>query len=187
MTLLRPAACIAAFTLALAVGPISSAQAQTLPQRKPGLWEIQTQTHGAMAEMQKQVEEALARMPPAQRQQMEAMMRQQGVGMTNKPGSLRVCVSPAMAARESVHQPDPEMKCQHKFTAVSSREARFAFTCTGPDGPTQGEGRVWDYGPEGYQSESTIKGQHQGRPMTMQFKQSARWLGADCQGLKPLE
>jgi hypothetical protein len=126
-------------------------------------------------------------MPPAQRQQMEAMMRQQGVGMTNKPGSLRVCVSPAMAARESVHQPDPEMKCQHKFTAVSSREARFAFTCTGPDGPTQGEGRVWDYGPEGYQSESTIKGQHQGRPMTMQFKQSARWLGADCQGLKPLE
>lgn len=185
MTLLRPAALAAAFTLALAVGQIASAQ--TLPQRKPGLWEVQTQTQGAMAEMQKQMDETLARMPPAQRQQMEAMMRQQGVGMTNKPGTLRICVSPAMAAREGLHQPDPEMKCQHKFTPVSSREARYAFTCTGPGGPTQGEGRVWDYSPEGYQSESTIKGQHQGRPMTTQFKQSARWLGADCQGLKPLE
>jgi hypothetical protein len=173
MTLLRPAALTAAFTLALAVGQIASAQ--TLPQRKPGLWEVQTQTQGAMAEMQKQMDETLARMPPAQRQQMEAMMRQQGVGMTNKPGTLRICVSPAMAAREGLHQPDPEMKCQHKFTPVSSREARYAFTCTGPGSP------------EGYQSESTIKGQHQGRPMTTQFKQSARWLGADCQGLKPLE
>ena len=63
----------------------------------PGLWEIRNRMGGnpemekAMAEMQQQ----LAAMPPAQRQQMEAMMRQNGMSVgAGGAMTLKVCITP---------------------------------------------------------------------------------------------
>lgn len=179
-----PAALLAA---ALAAASLPAA-AQTLTARKPGLWEIKT-THqgGPMAEAQKQMEAAMASMPPAQRKQMEEMMRKQGVGMTGQPGAMRLCVSPAAAARQDFTRPDPKADCQHKVTPVSGSEAKFSFTCKGAGGPSSGEGRVWGLTAEGYQSQMKMQSMHEGKPVTMDMQQTARWLGSDCQGIKPLE
>lgn len=165
----------------------AAAAAQTLTARKPGLWELKT-THqgGPMADAQKQMEAAMASMPPAQRKQMEEMMRKQGVGVGGQPGVMRICVSPAMAARQDFAQPDPKDNCQHKVTPVSSSEAKFSFTCKGDEGPSSGEGRLWNLTSEGYQSQMKLQSRHEGKPVTMDVQQSARWVGTDCQGIKPL-
>lgn len=182
-------------SLALAVAATTclAAQAQTPTKRKPGLWEVQ-QTHQSgqvggqqmpsMAEMQAM----MAQMPPAQRAQMEKMMRQQGIGLTDKPNVTRYCLSKEMAERDPTAQPpDPNMKCEHRFTPVSSSEARFSFTCTGPQGTAKGEGRGWDITPEGYKTSMTMQGTSNGQPMTMKMEQTAKWLGSDCKGIKPLQ
>ncbi len=184
-TRLRPLQSLLFLSCGLALS--GAVAAQTLTARKPGLWELKT-THqgGPMADAQKQMEAAMASMPPAQRKQMEEMMRKQGVGVGGQPGVMRICVSPAMAARQDFAQPDPKDNCQHKVTPVSSSEAKFSFTCKGDDGPSSGEGRLWDLTPEGYKSQMKLQSRHEGKPVTMDVQQSARWVGADCQGIKPL-
>lgn len=180
------AACLLAATL-------GTAQAQTVAKRKPGLWEV-TQTRqdsqigGQALPSQKEIAEMMAQMPPEQRKQMEAAMRQQGVGMSAaRPNTLRYCLTPEMAQRDEMAMPpDADMKCQHSVKPVSAKETRFSFVCSGPNGKFQGEGRSWDVGPEGYKTATTMRGTVEGQPMTMKMEQSGRWLGADCKGLKPI-
>lgn len=174
-------AALAAFSL--------SVSAQTLPTRKAGLWEIRMEhLGGPMAEAQKQMEQAMASMSPAQRKQMEEMMRAQGVSLGDKGRTMRMCLSAAAAARESgaAFTNDPDDDCTHKITPVSASEAKFSFTCKGGS-QARGEGRLWAYTAQGFQAESTIQMKEGGKPVTMQVRQSGRWLGTDCQGLKPIE
>ena len=85
----------------------------------PGLWSVQSKMGGnpemekAMAEMQKQ----LASMPPAQRKQMEAMMGKNGMGVAPGGGfSLKVCVTPEMAARAELPS-QTEGSCTNTITS----------------------------------------------------------------------
>ena len=88
------------------------AAAQT--QLKPGLWEHSVQMGGdaqmeaAMATAQAQ----MAKMPPEQRQQMQAMLAKNGVGLGAKPGAVRVCLSKEAAERGEPPQSDG--RCQHE-------------------------------------------------------------------------
>jgi hypothetical protein len=179
-----------AAVLAAACGTL---HAQSLVKRKAGLWEVQQtqqsgQVGGQKMPSQAEMQAMMAQMPPAQRAQMEKMMREQGVGLTDKPNVMRHCLSQEMADREPTAQPpDPSMKCEHKVTPVSSTEAKFAFACTGPQGGVKGEGRGYDMTPEGYKTSMTMQGTMNGQPMTMKMEQTAKWLGADCKGLKPMK
>jgi hypothetical protein len=180
-------------TLCIAVAALcAGAQAQTLTKRKPGLWEVQqTQQSGQVAGQkmpsQAEMQAMMAQMPPAQRAQMEKIMREQGVGLTDKPNVMRHCLSKEMAERDPTAQaPDPNMKCEHQVVPVSSSEAKFAFTCTGPQGGVKGEGRGWDITPEGYKTSMAMQGTVNGQPMSMKMEQTAKWLGADCKGIKPM-
>jgi hypothetical protein len=161
----------------------AGATAQTTP-RKPGLWEVQTQHSGsAMPDMAKM----LADMPPAQRAQMEKMMKERGVAAGGAPSSMRYCLSPEKAAQEPMAQADPDTKCEHKTGSRAGGETRFSFTCTGKDGTKmQGEGRTFDTTPEKYAMEMTTRTSQGGQPMEMRMSQRGKWLGADCKGLKPL-
>jgi len=180
--------------LALAIASAAAAQAQTLPERKPGLWEVQVTHKGAMADMQKQAQQqmqaAMARMSPEQRKQMEQMMAGRGVPMPGAGGNseaLRICLTPEQAARELDPRPDPGQRCERQITPVSASEARFTVSCSGPEGRMTGEGRAWDISPTGYRMQMSMKMQGQGAgPQTMEMEQTARWLGADCKGVKPI-
>ncbi|AKJ26911.1 DUF3617 domain-containing protein [Caldimonas brevitalea] len=185
-----PTALLCALVAALA---LPSAQAQsTLVKRKPGLWEVR-QTHqsgqvsGQQMPSNKEMEAALATMTPAQRKQVEQTMRERGLGLSQKPGTMRYCLSPQMAERDPLSQPpDPSMKCDHKVDPVSGTEARFSFTCTGDQGAIKGDGRGWDLTAEGYKTSMAMQGTINGEPVSMKMEQSGRWLGSDCKGLKPL-
>ncbi|MCO5102019.1 MAG: DUF3617 domain-containing protein [Burkholderiaceae bacterium] len=180
--LFRRTTVVLAFGIASA---LTAAHAQTLPQRKPGLWEVKIQMQGMLAEMQKQMQAALDGMNPAQRKQLEQMMKQQG--MADLSGPHRYCLTPEQAAREALASPDPELDCTHKLSPVSSSEAKFSFSCTGRDGKTTGTGRIWNMSPERYQMEMTMKGNTPAGPQEMQMEHSARWLGSDCKGTKPMQ
>jgi hypothetical protein len=169
---------------AIAALAVASALAQPQVQRKPGLWEVKSKHSGAgMPNM----EEMLANVPPEQRAQVEQMMKQQGAGMGGAPNSFRYCLTAERAAKEMVPASDPDTQCEHKTGARTGGEQRFSFSCKAKDGSTvQGDGRAFDVSPESYALDMNMKMVRDGKPMQMRTEQKARWLGADCKGLKPL-
>jgi hypothetical protein len=175
---------IAIISLAVAAALSCGAAAAQGAARKPGLWEVQTQhSGGGMPDMAKM----LAEMPPAQRAQVEQMMKERGVATGGAPSSFRYCLSPEKAAQEPMAQADPDTKCDNKVGSRSGGETRFSFTCTSKDGTKmQGEGRTFDTTPERYAMEMTSKTVREGQAMEMRMSQRGRWLGADCKGLKPM-
>ncbi|HET7774640.1 MAG TPA: DUF3617 domain-containing protein [Burkholderiaceae bacterium] len=173
----------------LAAG-LSAAPAQA--QMKAGLWEtrVTRQTlngedmNARMAEAQKRMQEATARMTPEQRKQMEQMMGKQGMQM-GTPGTARFCVSAAMAARQEP-LPDPEGHCKNEKFVRSGNTVDFEFVCTRPDGTMRGKGRT-SFSGDSSRTEMTMTGQRAGKPMNMVMESESRYLGADCGGLKPID
>lgn len=173
--------------LAALAAAVAGAGAQTLTKRKPGLWEVQTTTQGQGMGQPPNMKEMMESMPPAQRAQMEKMMKERGVGMASKPNSFRYCMTKEQAERDPTVSPDPDTTCSNKMHASSPKEATFSFQCTRKDGSTmQGEGRAYDLTPESYAMDMRMQMQHQGQPMQMQIQQKGKWLGADCKGIKPI-
>ena len=178
-----------AVLIAAAVALAASAQAADPAKRKPGLWEVQTQTQGAgmPAGGMPDMNEAMKNMSPQQRQMMEQMMKERGVGMGAKPHSFRYCLTKEKAERDFVPQTDPDTDCTHTMNSTSATEAKFSFSCKRKDGSTvQGEGRAHDLTPESYAMDMRMKMQHEGKPMDMTMAQKGKWLGSDCKGLKPM-
>jgi len=160
---------------------------------KPGLWETKqlkqimdgrdmlAQMAAAQAEMQK----FMAKMPPAQREKMEAMMKQQGRSMPGPDGSTRICISAAMAANDKP-MVDPEGRCKPGSVNRSGDKISFEFDCSEGERSMVGKG-------ENIIGDDTVttrvdmltkdpKGQHK-----IQSEYQMRYLGADCKGIKPAD
>jgi hypothetical protein len=173
-------ACISALALASA-----AANAQTM---RPGLWDVTTKMGGspemdkAMAQMQAQ----LATMPPAQRKQMEDMMRKQGVGLSGASGggmNARICVTKEMAERNQV----PMQQRGNCTTTTSDKTAssmKMKFTCTNP--PSTGDGQFTFSGDTAYTMTMNVSSSIQGRQKTTTIDSSGRWANADCGAVKPI-
>lgn len=166
--------------LLLAAG---TAQAQKLA---PGLWEHAVtmkseggQAEAAMAQMQQQ----LAAMPPEQRKQFEAMMASRGMAAGGKPNAVRVCVSPAMAAREEMPQGE-EGRCKRESLQRSGSTVRFKFVCEG-DPPTRGEGEFTFAGSKAYSGKTVVDRVVKGKPERMEMQIEGRFVAADCGDVKP--
>lgn len=157
---------------------------------KSGLWEIKPISQimdgrdmtAQMASAQAKMQQAMANMPPEQRKQMEAMMWHQGA---SAGGGMRICVSPAMAARDKP-MVDPEGRCEPATVNHIGNKTSFEFNCTVNGRTSVGKG------------ESTVSGDTvttrvdmaitdaRGRH-TMQSESQMKYLGSDCQGIKPLD
>lgn len=163
--------------------------AEPAPPIKPGLWEITTtsqQIDGqAMPDIGAQMAEQLKAMPPAMRQQIEAQMKSKGVQMA--PGqrggtAVRTCVS-----KESLDQnrwQATQGDCKSQITERSGKTWKWKVSCTQP--PSQGEGSTTFISPEAYTNDMRMTMSGQGQPQTMTMKHQARWVSADCGGLKPV-
>ena len=170
-------------TLAILITLSGTAFAQS-SSLKAGLWEMKPLQQimdgrdmtAQMAAAQAQMQQQMASMPPAQRAQMEAMMRNQG---------SRICVSPAMAAKGKPLV-DREGRCEPATVNHSGDTTTFEFNCTTAEGTRVGKG-------ESIVSGDTVttrmdmtttdaKGRH-----TMQSEIQMRYLGPDCQGVRPAD
>ena len=173
-TLAKPA-WLATCGLTLLFG-LGSASAQTT---KPGLWEIQSRSHvdgQAMPDMAA----AMKDVPPQMRQQMEAMMAQQGVGMS--PRGIQVCVTPEQAKRNAIPVQD-DKRCQVTWQKPSGKRLSYQIRCNNP--PSQGEGWVEIISETAWKSDMTMRTQEGGRQQSMRSESSGRWLGPDCGRIKP--
>ena len=177
------------FRLVLAAAPfiLTSlvAHAQTV---KPGLWEhsfkMKTQS-GQMEAAMAQVQQQMASMPPEQRKMMEQMLASQGVGLGAKGQSVKVCITPEMAAKQDLPQQDGD--CKQEILQRSAKSMKFKFTCKGTDGrpPTFGEGEVNFVSPTAYTSKSVINTSIEGKPERMNMDMAGNWLSGDCGNIKP--
>ena len=176
--------------MAVVIGMCSPAFAQS-SGLKPGLWEMKSirqvvdgqDMSAQMAAANAKMQAAMANMTPAQRQQMEAMMGAQAMPGQTAQGTTRVCISAAMAARDKP-MVDPEGRCEPAKVARSGNKSSFEFSCAGNGRTEVGKG-------ESTISADTVtthvdmtmtdaRGRH-----TMQTDSEMRYLGSDCQGVKP--
>ncbi len=173
-----PVSLLATLALVIGAGP-ANAQKQL-----PGLWEhTVTMKGGQMDAAMAQMQERLARMPPDQRKQFEAMMGAQGVGLVGgKPTSLQVCITPEQAARDTV--PMSESDCNEISRERSGRTLRLKFTCQGRH-KGSGEAEITFDSEKAHLGRMVITSTASGKPVRMEIEHSGRWLAAGCGEVKP--
>ena len=161
----------------------TTADAQNMPKRKPGLWEAQMATAGSnMPNM----EEILAKMSPEQRAQMEAAMKQRG--MSFGPGgtnTVRFCLSEQDAADDgkallSRLQRDAS-QCEHKVVSRSATDTRIHAVCKTEKGPSEFNVHVYDVTPVSMSMEMDGKLPERG---DIHMQQKAHWVSSDCGTVK---
>lgn len=163
----------------------SAAAAQKLA---PGLWELQSSMKsddGSLQQAMAQMQQELAKIPPAQRKMMQDMMAGQGVGIDPAKGlqSMRMCFSKEQVERDELPL-DPDGNCRYEQGARSGASVRFTFRCNNPK--SSGEGEFTVQGDKAYASRmTTLMNGKDGKPMRTEMHSKGRWLGADCGALKP--
>ena len=134
-----------------------------------------------MAQMQKQ----MANMPPEQRKAMEQAMAAQSNMSMGSDGSmaLKMCITQDMIDRKN-WMPKTDGKCTHTVSAAVGNTQKFGFTCTDP--ASSGEGMVTFQSKTSYTSNMKINAVRNGKPESMAFENSSKFLGADCGAVKPV-
>ncbi len=169
----------------LAVLGTHTAQAQTAPPIKTGLWEVAMERNGAAQKMP-DMSERLKSMSPEQRKQVEAMMKQHGVDMSGGPGKLRICLN-----KDSLDQGrwqgrgEGDTRCKTDVSDRSSTSWKWHSVCTDPPSETTGEALFAN--PENYTVNSTTTMTFQGQTKTTQTTIHSKWLGGDCGDVKPVQ
>lgn len=164
--------------------PAVSAQTP-LANRKPGLWELRLVDGSSLATLALGVEQALKNLPEAQRRQMERLM---GGGALKPPTVIQQCLTPELARSDLKNLlAEHEIKCSELDYQESAGSGRFSFVCSNPDGDWTGEGRIHNATARSFNSEATVQGKYQGRPVTLDMKHEARWLRPDCGNVKPVQ
>jgi len=158
---------------------------------KPGLWEYTpisqimdgTDMTAQISSAQAQMQQALANMSPAQREQMQAMMGHRGMP---SGGAMQICISPAMAAKDKP-MVDAKADCEPTRVSRSGNKTSFEINCTTKRGTSVGKG------------ESTISGDtvttrmdmattdNRGNHHTMRSEIQMKYLGSDCKGIMPAD
>jgi hypothetical protein len=167
------------------LGAATAVHAQKLT---PGLWEntiTLKSGDGRMDAAMARMQEELAKMPPEQRKQMEAMMANRGVAMGGAggaPNAIRICMSKEQAERNEVPQ-GSDGRCKRDSLVRSGSTLKFKVTCSEPQGT--GEGSFNFSSDKAYSGNMVMNVTREGRAMRMEIQQDGKWLSADCGTLKP--
>jgi hypothetical protein len=116
---------------------------------------------------------------------MEAMTGRQGMPAAGPSGGTRICISPAMAARDKP-MIDHDGRCEPARVSRSGNKTSFEINCTA-DGRTmvgKGESTVSSDLVHTRMDMTTTdaSGRH-----TMKSESQMKYLGPDCQGIRPLD
>ena len=165
-----------------------AADGQLLKQRKPALWEL----HSIGEDSGKQPERAamaerFRNMTPEKRAQMDAYLKERGVGMSLGPGNtpmmtMRFCLTPQDIAQEttdSLLKGMHEHACSTNVLAQSASEVHVHATCANPnEGTREIDARIYDVSAERYAVDMRVRS----RRGDAHVEQRARWLGNECNG-----
>lgn len=148
----------------------------------------------AMEEMKRQ----LANMSPEQRKQMEAMMAQSGMKVTEGGVSFnnsqveisptgtnaKLCVTQAQIDRGEL--PDDVQGCESSLKKISATQFESTHVCSGQYSGT-GESEVTFHSPKHYTGTGKMNQVMNGEKRTMEFTMEGKWLSNDCGDVKPAQ
>jgi hypothetical protein len=170
-----------------------AASAQPAPPIKPGLWEIQT-ARDVDGKQAPDMGDRLKNLPPAQRAQIEAMMKQRGVSLSSDGGSanVRLCLSADSLAQGGWQglgersEREASERCKSDVTSRSNTSWKWHAACTEPEVVSDGEA-TFASGGESYTVKLTnLVKSEAGVPRTTRLTLNAKRLGGDCGDLKPV-
>lgn len=171
----------------VAVLALIAAPALADSHMKAGLWEMRIVKQvmdgqdmaARMAASQAQMQQMMASMSPAQRKQMEQTMGSRP--MSGAANVHRICVSPEMASRDKPAVA-PDSQCESTKVERSGNQLRFEMKC-----PTMtGKGESISHGDSITTRMDAVMTAAGGRH-TMQSESQMKYLGPDCQGIKPAD
>ncbi len=180
------------FIVLLAALATSAAQAQGPTGMKAGLWETRTTAMSLdgknmlpqMLAAREEMRKSLASLPPEQRKKMAAMLPPEG----GDPLSQRMCISPAMAARDQTMVPRPKgAECDPPKLNRSGNRTTFEFACKQGGGKTSGKGETVVAGDLVTTKVETTGTDASGAKHTMRAETQMKYLGSDCGQVKPIE
>lgn len=152
-------------------------QANAAFKIKPGLWEIETksQINGQSHDMNAKMQEAMKKMKPEQRAQMEKMMGSKGMGFGDK--GMKVCYTEKALSDEGLVQ-DPKNKCKITDKKDLADGIRFNVKCDNGTGTAEYHATS-DSRYSGWNEFETAKGKSK-----IEFK--GKFLASNCGNIKPL-
>ncbi|HEV3140465.1 MAG TPA: DUF3617 domain-containing protein, partial [Vicinamibacterales bacterium] len=148
---------------------------------KLGLWEITTKTNMGGASppaMPKMSDEDLAKIPPAQRAQIEAMMK----GAAGAPMTLKSCLTKEKYEKGLAMQQRPNQNCTQTITNNTRTSMDASVVCTQPASTSTVHMEATS--PTSYTGVVKSKSTQRGREMDITIEMSGKWLGADCGDVK---
>ena len=168
-----------ALALAAALAP-AVADAQT-PPIKPGLWEVRSerQVDGRKAPPPS---DSMKNLSPEVRARIEAQMMANGVAI-GVGGANRVCLD--KASLDAGRWQSRATSCKTDYGTRSATDWKWHSTCTEPESTSDGEAVFTNA--ENYTVSTTSTHTFRGEPKTTQMTIRAKWIGADCGDLKPVD
>ena len=153
---------------------------------KLGVWEITTnqQTTGMpTAAMPAIPEDKLAQMPPAQRAQIEAMIKQRAVGGAPKTQTRQTCVTAEKLSKAPFSEEKPS--CQRTIVNSTSKTFELHEVCTDTDGSQRTADAKYEIvGDSRMKGSVKVTANRAGRTMTVNLDMSGKWVGSDCSTIK---
>ena len=158
---------------------------------KAGLWEIHLvkqvvdgrDASAQIAAALEHMKDAMASLPPDQRERMEALLKQSGVTQGNN-GGVRLCVSPEMAQRDAPLI-DREGRCQPASLTKHGNTTEFRFSCTTNGVTMSGKGQAVMLGNVIKTHTEVSTRSADGATHEPQNDSEMTYLGSDCGDVKP--
>jgi hypothetical protein len=169
------------FALVIAMSAAGPAAAQTVRfDVTPGLWEMTTTMSGAG--QQALMDERLAQIPPAQRPQMEAMMKSALAAMS-QPHRMQQCLTEQRIRDGMSLDAHRAAGCMRTVATNTPTELQMHEVCNG--GARTSDYHFQTAGPTAMQGHAVTTMTHGGQSSTMTVDIAGKWLGADCGGVSP--
>jgi uncharacterized protein DUF3617 len=168
--------------LALCLHPLASRAADEFQAMnvKPGLWETTMSTQ--MSGLPPIPPEALARLTPEQRKQMESVLSQRagrGTATTTKACVAKEDMNKPLGLNDTVKQ-----NCKSTIVRSSGTEQEIRLECN--QGAMQGTATVHIEAVDSENIKGTMQMNANGgnNKMSMQSSFTSKWIGSDCGNLK---
>lgn len=174
-----------AFAIALTL-TAASVGAQAPPSMRPGLWEQTATLKSQSGQVEKAMAEAeaqIAQLPPEQRRQIEAMMKERGVSIGNGATTVRICLREQDIARGDI--PVTAGDCTQQVLSRDDTTLKASFSCR-TDPPSSGVGEVRVLSPTATVATATVDTVVNNKPDRIDTTQKGTWLSDDCGEVKPL-
>lgn len=167
---------------ALAVGGAAIASAQMKLNVKLGLWEV-TSTHNiAGMPIPNMPNVDLSKLPPEQRQRMEAMMKGGGSPGGGKPTVTKSCMTKEKMEKAFMED-RPDQKCKQTVINSTASVADIKVECTGAQ-TLNGTMHFEALTPEAVKGTMHFAGDAEGHQISIDSNIAAKWISADCGDVK---